>query len=193
MTILIGVLPSVMARKSLAGREKVVQAFEKYLLAGGHKEASILMQKRYEVSAKNGIAVKDIARFEIGGAIAILVNTAPAAFWMLLFVYAHPGLLEDIRKEVGIIMTETSDSAGKIRHIDITTLKSTCPLLTSTFQEVLRYRSMGTSVRQVMEDTILENRWLLKKDSMIQMPSRVIHTSSSLWGQTQTTSTQDAL
>ena len=140
------------------------------------------MQNRYEVSANNGIAVKDIARYEIGDAVALLVNTAPAAFWMLLLVYAHPGLLEDIRKEVGLIVTETSDSAGMIRHIDITTLKSTCPLLTSTFQEVLRYRSMGTSVRQVMEDTVLEDRWLLKKDSMIQMPSRVMHTSSSLWG-----------
>ena len=182
MTILVGVLPSVMARKGLAGRAKVVQAFERYLIVGGHKEASILMQNRYEVSAKNGIAVKDIARFEVGGAIALLVNTAPAAFWMLLLVYAHPGLLEDIREEVGLIMRETSDGAGKIKHIDITTLKSTCPLLTSTFQEVLRYRSMGTSVRQVMEDTMLEDRWLLKKDSMIQMPSRVMHTSSSLWG-----------
>ena len=67
-------------------------------------------------------------------------------------------------------------------HIDITRLKSTCPLLTSIFQEVLGRRSMGISFRQVMEDTILEDRRLLKKDSMIQMPSRVMHTSSSLWG-----------
>lgn len=79
-------------------------------------------------------------------------------------------------------MTGTSDSAGTIRHIDITKLKSTCPILTSSFQEVLRYRSMRTSIRQVMEETVLEDRWLLKKDSMIQMPSRVMHTSSSLYG-----------
>lgn len=41
---------------------------------------------------------------------------------------------------------------------------------------------MGTSIRQVMEDTILDDKWLLKKGSMIQMPTRVVHTDTSLWG-----------
>ena len=182
MSILVGIMPSVMARKGIAGRARVAKAFERYFRAEGHKQASMLMQMRYETSFRNGITIEDISRYEIGGAIALLVNTAPAAFWMLLLIYAHPGLLEEIREEVGLTMTRTSDSSGTTRHIDITSLKSTCPLLTSTFQEVLRYRSMGTSVRQVMEDTLLEGQWLLKKDSMIQMPSRVMHSDSSLWG-----------
>ena len=182
MTILVGIMPSVVARKGIAGRAKVAKAFERYFLAEGHKQASKLMQARFETSFRNGISIEDISRFEIGGAIALLVNTAPAAFWMLLLTYAHPGLLEEIRKEVELTVTQTSDGSGTTRHIDITSLKSTCPLLTSTFQEVLRYRSMGTSVRQVMEDTLLEGQWLLKKDSMIQMPSRVMHSDSSVWG-----------
>lgn len=41
---------------------------------------------------------------------------------------------------------------------------------------------MGTSVRQVMEDTYLDNRLLLKKGAMPQMPSRIIHQDASLWG-----------
>ena len=41
---------------------------------------------------------------------------------------------------------------------------------------------MGTSVRQVMEDTVLEDNWLLKKDCMIQMPSRVIRKDNAIWG-----------
>ena len=35
-------------------------------------------------------------------------------------------------------------------------VKTHWPLLTSTYQEVLRYRSVSTSVRQVMEDTMLD-------------------------------------
>lgn len=182
MSILVGILPSIMARKGLAGRARVAKAFESYFLAGGHKQASILMQNRYNTSARNGISNRDIARYEIGGALALLVNIAPATFWMLLLAYADPGLLEEIRQEVELVITRTSDSLGSTNHIDISSLKSTCPLLTSTFQEVLRYRSMGTSVRQVMEDTILDGQWLLKKDSMVQMPSRVLHSDSSLWG-----------
>ena len=40
---------------------------------------------------------------------------------------------------------------------------------------------MGTSVREVMEDTYLD-QWLLKKGAMLQMPSRIIHQDPDLWG-----------
>ena len=182
MALLIGILPSVTARKGLAGRAKVARAFEHYLNTDGHKQASILMKNRYETSAKNGVAIGDIARFEVGGSIAILVNTAPAVFWMVLLTYSHPGLIDELRKEIGQMMNEQIKNGDTIRTLDITSLKTSCPLLTSTFQEVLRYRSIGTSVRQVMEDTVLDDKWLLKKDCMVQMPSRVIHKDNSIWG-----------
>jgi cytochrome P450 len=183
MPILIGVMPSFMARKGLAGREKVVKAFESYLQSGGHESGGMFIQNRYHASAKNGVPLEDIARFEAGGSIALLVNTAPAAFWMLLLVFSYPGLANDIRREVESLITiETSESGAKTRNLDITRLKEHCPLLTSTFQEVLRFRSTGTSIRQVMEDTILQDKWLLKKGNMVQMPSRVVHMDHSVWG-----------
>jgi len=61
-------------------------------------------------------------------------------------------------------------------------VKNSCPLLASTFQEVLRYSSIGTSVRHVMEDTVLDYQWLLKKGAMLQMLSRIIHKDPSIWG-----------
>lgn len=118
----------------------------------------------------------DIARYEVGGSIAILVNTAPAAFWTLLMLYSHPGLLNDIRKEIDACTNGTTT-----RTIDITTLKDACPLFLSSYQEVLRHKSMGTSVREVMQDTYLD-QWLLKKGALLQMPSRIIHQDPNLWG-----------
>lgn len=183
VTILIGVLPSITARKGLAGRAKVVKAFEHYFETGGHKKGAVLMRNRYNTSSKNGLSNQDIARYEVGGSLAVLVNTAPAAFWMLLYLFAYPKVLNDIRKEIGSIMATATDRGGaKVYSLDITSVKTSCPLLTSTFQEVLRLRSMGTSVRQVMEDTVLDGQWLLKQDSMIQMPSHVIHKDNSVWG-----------
>jgi len=35
-----------------------------------------------------------------------------------------------------------------------------------------------------MHDTLLQNRYLLKKDSMILMPSVVVHSDPKLWGHT---------
>ncbi len=59
--------------------------------------------------------------------------------------------------------------------LDITSVKTDCSLLTSTSQEVLRHRSMGTSILQVVQDTMLNGEWLLKKDC-------IIHKNPSVWG-----------
>lgn len=181
MSILVGFLPSITARKPIAARAKVAKAFEEYYRAGGAKTASPLTQGRYKAEIDNGVSLEDIGRYEVGGSIAVLVNTAPAAFWTLLLLYFHPGLLDDIRNEIDAC-TEMSTADGvTVKTLDITTLKESCPLLLSSYQEVLRYRSMGTSVREVMEDTYLD-KWLLKKGAMLQMPSRIIHQDANLWG-----------
>ena len=181
MSILVGLLPSITAKKPVAARAKVAKAFEAYYKAGGVQNASAYAKMRYQSEADNNVPLEDIARYEVGGSIAILVNTAPSAFWTLFLLHSHPGLLEDIRAEIDACTVTTSEGGSTIKNIDITTLKEACPLLLSAYQEVLRYSSMGTSVREVMEDTYLD-QWLLKKGAMLQMPSRIIHQDSSLWG-----------
>jgi hypothetical protein len=176
-------MPSITASKGYRGRETVARAFVDYYDNKGHESGSAWAKNRFNVSIKNGISVEDTAKFECGGGIAILVNTVPSVFWMLYHVYSNPLVLEDLRQELStiILTTETPDGVP-IHKIDITQIKTRCPLLTSTFQEMLRCRAMGTSVRQVMEDTLLDGKYLLKKDGIIQMPSRVIHTDQEIWG-----------
>ena len=142
------------------------------------------MQNRFATGTKHGITIKDITSYEVGGSVAILVNTVPVAFWMLVYIYSHSEILQAIRKEVAAIVVpqQPSPDRQRVNSLDITALKTNCPLLTSTFQEVLRHRSIGTSIRQVMEDTLLDGRWLLKKDSLIQIPSLVLHEDASIWG-----------
>lgn len=181
MSILVGFLPSITARRPIAAREKVAKAFEAYYKAGGVQKASVLAQKRYQAAADNDVPLQDIARYEVGGSIAILVNTVPSAFWSLFLFYSHPGLLEEIRTEIDACTETTTENGSTVKTLDITTLKEACPLLLSSYQEVLRYSSMGTSVREVTEDTYLD-QWLLKKGAMLQMPSRIVHQDPSLWG-----------
>ncbi|OTA56766.1 putative cytochrome P450 [Hypoxylon sp. EC38] len=170
MSILVGFPPSITVRKPIAARTKVANAFKAYYEAGGVQKASSLAQKRYQAEIDNNVPLDDIARYEVGGSIAILVNTAPAAFWTLLLLHSHPGLLDDIRDEIDACTETVTKNDSIVKVLDITTLK-----------EILRYRSMGTSVREVMEDTYLD-QWLLKKGAMLQMPSRIIHQDAELWG-----------
>ncbi|ETS81725.1 hypothetical protein PFICI_06727 [Pestalotiopsis fici W106-1] len=181
MSILVGILPSIFARKPIAARAKVVAAFEAYYKAGGVQKGSALTQNRYQAQIDHQISLEDIARYEVGGSIAVLVNTAPAAFWTLLLLHSQPDLLQLIRKEIDACTATAVNNGATVKTLDVTTLKESCPLLLSAFQEVLRYSSMGTSVREVMQDTYL-GPWLLKKGAMVQMPSRIIHQDSNLWG-----------
>jgi len=164
----------------------VVRAFAEYIRNGHWHGGAAVAKVRQVLNAKYGISPEDSARFEITNMIGILVNTAPAAFWLIMHVYSHPGLLEDLRKEVEGILHVSSevDSGGVVRTLDISLLKTSCPLLFSTYQELLRIHSSNASVRWVMQDTLLADKYLLKKDGIIQMPSKVMHEDMEIWGPT---------
>ncbi|KAI1759917.1 cytochrome P450 [Hypoxylon sp. FL1150] len=68
--------------------------------------------------------------------------------------------------------------------IDLADVKGFCPVLLSTFKEMFRYNSAGVSARITMEDHMLDNKYLIKKGSTVMIPSRVQHTTPSIWGET---------
>ena len=56
------------------------------------------------------------------------------------------------------------------------------PLLASLVKETLRIHSANASGRVVLKNTMLEGQYLLKKDSMLLMPSAELHNNASVWG-----------
>lgn len=103
-------LPSIhYCSGGLAGRATVAKAFEQYFRTEGHKQGLLLVRDRYETSARNGVAIEDLTRYEVRVSIAVLVYTVPAACWMLLLVSSHPGLLIGIQKEHDSVVTTTAE------------------------------------------------------------------------------------
>ena len=183
--LLVKIFPTVTARRGYNGRDTVFRAIKHYLECRHFENSSDLMKVRHYAAAKNGLSLDDEARFEFANAIGVLVNTAPTTFWVLTHVYQDCALLKALRSEVEqVTSSEGTDtySSDDIRVIDVAKLQSECPLLESTYQEVLRFHSFGTSVRMALEDTLLLNRYLLKKGSTIQIPSHVLHSDAAMWG-----------
>jgi len=92
-------MPSVLARKGMAARDRVADAFRHYFRTKGHEEGSNWIKNRWATSLEHGLSVNDIARFEVGGGLAVMVNTVPATFWLTYFIFSNPDLLEEIRKD----------------------------------------------------------------------------------------------
>jgi cytochrome P450 len=186
MILLIQLMPSVFAKESLSARETMTKAFVRYFKNEGHLQGSDLIKARVEHSLDYNIPMEDIARYECGGALGILTNTSPSAFWMVYHLYSDKAILEECRKELTKVISDSTvvdnGEARRVRTLDMTSVKTACPVLLSTFQEVLRLHSVGISARLVMEDHLLDGRYLLKKGGTVMIPGPVQHTSSDAFG-----------
>lgn len=186
--IILGLYPKYTARKGFAGRRKLHQAINEYFNRGDHKNGLGVVKARHDAVISNGGTTDDVARFEIGDLVGVLVNATPTFFWMLLTIYSNPALLSEIRSEISTVMktttTTTKDGGnGKIKkhEIDITTLEPSCPLLLSSYRELLRHRTQSSSSRWILHDTIIADTYLLKKDSVLMVPGALIH-ADPIWG-----------
>ncbi|KAG6360253.1 hypothetical protein INS49_011309 [Diaporthe citri] len=102
ITLITGLMPSVLARQSLQSRDVLAEAFIKYYPEGGLDQgsSSVYARNRYEYPSKLGIPMRDIARMEAGGSIGLISNTMPATFWTLYHLLSDPVALRDCREEV---------------------------------------------------------------------------------------------
>ncbi|KAL9622344.1 MAG: hypothetical protein Q9160_003355 [Pyrenula sp. 1 TL-2023] len=181
--IMMNFLPKLTARKGIYGRKVVSDYFYEYFKNNGQDKGSLLIQNRYKHSIQNGISLRDSALYEVAGSVAVLSNSSPSCFWMLFQIYSDPEVLSKCRTEVSRTLRISQDPDGSSIHtLDITAMKSVAPLLASVFAETLRLHSLGISVRKVMQDTLLNDEYLLKKDRTVLMPSNVVHTDPSVWG-----------
>ncbi|RYP19868.1 hypothetical protein DL765_003122 [Monosporascus sp. GIB2] len=185
--LLIGVYPSLTARKAYTGRERLAAALADYLEAGRHKTGSKIIQKRVELALKYGWSLRMTARSELSFLFAATVNTTTATFWILLRLYADKALLEAVRGEVAAA-TEPGEEQdhgcgmGGRNKLRIPTLGDQCPTLTAVYNECLRLGSDNFSNRKVREDTVLADRYLLRKGAIVQIAGGVIHADEAVWG-----------
>ena len=175
--------PSITCAKSYTAREKVATAFKKYYDAKGYDSASPWVQYSTKVSEKYGISDTDKARIDVSNSHAILANTTPTAFWTIYHIFSDASVVDEVRAAVMPFLTTKLKNGSVAYDIDISQIRDV-PILKSVLSEAMRHYASGTGTRIVVEDTMLDNRYLLKKDSFVFLPNRSYHFSSSAWGST---------
>lgn len=176
--------PSWAVKSATQSMDLGASAFEDYFKADEHRKGSTLVQARHDHSVSHGMPLNDIARSEFSNAVALLANTVPASFWMLYHIYSDPQVLADCRRELeNAIASDVGDGERRSGNvIDMSKVKSSCPIFLSTFKEVLRHHSTSVAARLVMEDYVLDGQYLLKEGSTVMMPGPVQHTLQDVWG-----------
>ncbi|KAK2033464.1 cytochrome P450 [Colletotrichum zoysiae] len=174
--------PSVTARKAVSARERLVQAVMKDI--GSERTRSRLTcgmeQRLWEISERHKTSTEFLARYELGLFTGFVINTVPAAFWLLGHLSTDKKLASRVRDEVNISV-KTIGPAGLT--LDVNVLRAQCPLLVSTCREVLRHISSATSTYWVQEDIHLSEGFVLDKGAIIQIPAAAIHSNPAIWGE----------
>ncbi|XXH00830.1 hypothetical protein Hte_007181 [Hypoxylon texense] len=178
MMFVLNLFPRVFAKKGYKAREYMVKVWERYFDEGSYEQGSELIKTRVRINNDFGIPLKETARIELGGSQAILSNTIPATFWMIYHMFSNPAVLKDVKAE---LYEGVREDKG-VCTIDLSHVKSSCPILLSTFKEMMRHNSSSSATRIAMEDHLLDGKYLFKKGSTIMMPAMVQHTDRSIWG-----------
>ncbi|KUI64580.1 25-hydroxycholesterol 7-alpha-hydroxylase [Cytospora mali] len=183
LTLSVFPLASIFFPKLIRARELAAAAMISYMRNGGHETASALVRKRYEHHKEHfGLTLEDVARGELGNTFAVLGNSTPCALWVLYHIFSDDKVLSDVRREVSALVHDAEDHNGIISSVDLASIRTSCPILLSTFQETLRYRAINPGPRVIVEDVLLDGGILLKKGSMLMIPAPVQHTDTSAWG-----------
>lgn len=180
--LLTGALSRILAPRGFVGRNRVVAAFEQYFASNGADRSSKLTKARFQV-LKAHFSLNDIARFECVNGNALLVNTVPAVFWTIYHIFADPRILQLAREQANKILTITESQNVVTKTIKLGRLNEV-PLISGVVQESLGHRGSGTGPRFVMEDTMLDDRYLLKKNSYVMIPNHEMHFDAGAWGPT---------
>lgn len=176
----LGRIPNIICPKAHAGRLTVFAAFEKYYHGNSHESASRMVQTRYQVLQRYNLCKEDIAHFDLNVCLGLLINTVPASYWTLYYVFSQPSLLEEVRAAIAPHIQVSAE--GSKRHVNIASVAAQCPLIASIVHETLRLHSVNMSTRKVLEDTLLDGQHLLKQGAVVLMPSAEIHTLGEVWG-----------
>jgi cytochrome P450 len=78
-------------------------------------------------------------------------------------VFADPEVLAEVRTAMIPLLTTTEKNGIKHHEVDISQIRE-LPILKSILHEALRHYASGTGTRVVVEDIILDNKYLLKKE-----------------------------
>ena len=176
------VFPRIVAPKGHLARAELGTAFQQYFENYVPAQSAAMIQGRYSENTRHGISPLNQGRLEVGTLIGVLANTVPAIFYTLVHIYSDPRLISDIRDEL-----KTSGFVGTPEEISqnpgLLTMPDACPLLFSTWQEVLRVHALGAGARYILEDVVLDDTFLLRKGMVVQMPMAVMHSDAAAWGE----------
>lgn len=189
--LVLGILPSIVARTACLARKKVSAALEPYYRANHDLDSgtSEFVRTRSKLLRKYGIPNDELSKNEVSIMLAATANTIPTLFWFVAYIWLRPDLVRDLRAEItqalDIHLPPADGSAAEIT-LRFPRLEPGCPLLASCYRESVRLTSHIITFRLAREDTTISDgdghSYLLRAGTTAMLPAKVVHRQRPIWG-----------
>ncbi|KAK3388670.1 cytochrome P450 [Sordaria brevicollis] len=195
--LVFGFLPSIIARRAYLARKKVQSALFPYFSARHYDtdpSTSYFIRARTRLLKRYDLPDDEMAKNEVAITLVSTTNVLSTLFWCIAEIWTRPDLLQQVRAEALLAVFGDSQKAFADEDMGTRTitipaagLDAKCPLLASCFRESIRLASQIVTARRVLKDTTLTDpvsgrSYLLKADTNVMMPAKVVHRNTAVWG-----------
>jgi cytochrome P450 len=106
-------------------------------------------------------------------------NVINIMIWAMCEVVANPDLLTSLLTEIKTVVDDRSSNTT----IEVDHLRRSCPLLVATWYELLRTYGDAPVARGVHETSLFDNKYQLKKGSILMTPIHLHNFDRDIWGE----------
>lgn len=161
----------------------MTETFEMYFERKGHETASAVVRENYNNAQRLGMTIKETAKLELATALAMLSSSAYTTFWLLYHIYSDSTVLETVREELYRITALHHTANAKRATLSANKVKADCPTLVALLYETLRLHGNVMSLKHVDQEFMFLDKYRLKKDAYLMIPSQSLHMNKTTWGQ----------
>ena len=109
------------------------------------------------------------------------------AFWMMVNILPHQDLVATIRAEIAPTMVDIISRGASITQFELseilrTKMMQSCPVLNSMFNEVIRFYSTGSSVREAVRPVRIDGK-VVPKGTKFLLPQRQLLVAPEAFGE----------
>ena len=118
-------------------------------------DISPVLLGRHRIFKNGGFTADEAGAMEVGFFWGQHANSHVLFYWLVLYIYATPGLIDSLREELAPVVTIENEkgldgiSIPRITNIDLAAVVSECPLLKSCTLEALRLGNDPASIRRL--------------------------------------------